>query len=709
MVVVWFAVAAFGGPRVGQLSSVQENDNATFLPSSAESTLAAEQARTVRSQEALPLFVVVSRDSGLNAADREKVEGLLRGLPDAEIAPGHPWSDYLAKGPPPRVIPDDRADPKAYLAVINLSASQAEEMIGEESVTFLAVEDLRERLAADLGSAGMDTYVTGPGGFVADLSTAFAGIDGLLLLVALGVVLFILLVVYRSPILPFAVLFSAILGLSMAALVIYPLADAGRLELSGQSQGILFILVVGAATDYALLLVSRYREELHGHERATDAMRAAWRASVEPILASGLTVILGLACLLLSELGNTRGLGPVGILGIIGALVAALTFLPAVLVLVGRRVFWPAIPRHDDAVQDDVDLSGNGLWVRVARLVGRRPRAVWATTVIALGICAAGAPALDIGGIRQADIFRTSVESVSGQKVLEENFDIGVGEPATMVVPEDRSREVVETVEQVDGVASASTQPGSGQDGKVLVQATLADPSDTEAAEKTVIRIRDAVDSDILVGGPTAEALDLLEASSRDLRVIVPAILLVVTIVLAVLLRSLVAPLVLVAANVLSFAATLGVAALVFGPILNLPSVDPQVPLYAYVFLVALGVDYSIFLMTRAREESIRHGTTRGTLLALAVTGGVITSAGIVLAATFSALAVIPLLFLLQIAFLVAFGVLLDTLVVRSLLVPSLTIEIGDRSWWPGSSVRSRGEAPADGPEHSQPSSTVVE
>lgn len=686
VVVVWLVVGAVGGPQIGQLSTVQENDNAAFLPKTAESTRAAEQAKKLQPSEALPFFLVVTRDAGLRPGDQVGVRDLLRDLSRAELAPGHPWSDYLAPGEP-RLIPDDPQRPDALLVVLNMRADRAADQIGDESPVLLAAQDLRQRAADDLEPSGLSTYVTGPGGITADLVTAFAGIDGLLLLVALGVVLVILLVVYRSPLLPFAVLVSAIFGLALAALVVYPLAKAGHLELSGQSQGIMFILVVGAATDYALLLVSRYREELHRHERPLDAMRVAWRAAVPPIVASALTVVLGLTCLLLSELGNTSGLGPIGALGIAGALIASLTFLPAVLVLVGRRVFWPVIPRHDEITHDDAELSGGGVWVRVARFVGGRPRVVWAVTTIALLGCAAGAPALDVGSVRQSDIFRNTVESVTGQDVLERHFPAGAGAPTTMVVPRDQAQAVATTVRGVHGVESVAVVPGGSGSDLVSVQAVLGDPVDSDAAEQTVTRIRSAVDEvdpDVLVGGQTASALDLVEASKRDLYLIVPAILVVVTLVLALLLRSLVAPVLLVVANVLSFAATLGVAALVFGPVLDTPGVDPQIPLYAYVFLVALGVDYSIFLMTRAREESVRHGTRRGTLLALAVTGSVITSAGVVLAATFSALVVIPLLFLLQVAFLVAFGVLLDTLVVRSLLVPALTVDVGERVWWPG-------------------------
>ncbi|WP_392425832.1 MMPL family transporter [Barrientosiimonas humi] len=686
LVIAWLVIGGIGGPTVGQLSSVQENENASFLPGEAESTRAAAEAADL-SPATIPYFVVVSRDGGLRPSDRTAVQRFASEVAAGELAPGHPLSDYLAQ-PQPVVVPNDPQRPEAVLAIISLRADRAEQMIGEDSPITLAGDRLRGVSERVLEPAGLTAYVTGPGGFITDLESAFAGIDGLLLLVALGVVFVILLLVYRSPLLPIAVLVSSVFGLALAALVIYPLADRGTLELSGQSQGILFILVVGAATDYALLLVSRYREELHRHERPMDAMRVAWRASLEPIAASAATVVLGLLCLSFSELGNTRSLGPVGALGIAGALLSALTFLPSVLVLAGRRIFWPAVPRHDDQAQHDIDLRGRGIWTRVARTVGRRPRAVLVGVTVGLLACAAAAPMLDVGAVRQTDIFRTSVDSVAGQRELERFFPDGAGSPATVVATTAQVPQVVQLASNTDGVSSA--QPGPSIGGRTVVQVTFDDPADSQPAEESVQRLRGSLDEispELLVGGPTASALDLREASNRDLRLIVPVILLVVTIVLAVLLRAVVAPLLLVVANVLSFAATLGVAALVFG-LLDLPSVDPQIPLYAFVFLVALGVDYSIFLMTRAREESGRYGTRRGTLLALAVTGGVITSAGIVLAATFSALVVIPLLFLLQVAFLVAFGVLLDTLVVRSLLVPALTLVTGPKVWWPSRLAR---------------------
>jgi RND superfamily putative drug exporter len=419
-------------------------------------------------------------------------------------------------------------------------------------------------------------------------------------------------------------------------------------------------------------------------------MKRAWGGAVQPIAASAATVILGLLCLLLSDLGNTSGLGPVGAIGIAGAVISALTFLPAVLLLFGRRIFWPAIPRLDHVHSED-KIGTRGLWGRVASMVGSHPRKTWVLTLAALIAAAAFVPSLKADGITQSEIFLTEVESVTGQEVLAEHFPAGSGSPVQVITPQGKADHVVDVLSREDGVNNpyAGLTPGAPPkivDGKVVVQATLTAAADSPDADDVVRRLRadlDAVGDDVLVGGQTAMNLDVRDASNRDLRVIIPAILVVIFLVLALLLRSLVAPLLLVVANVVSFAATMGVAALVFNHLFEFPGADPSTPLYGFVFLVALGIDYSIFLMTRVREESIRTETRRGVLVGLAVTGGVITSAGIVLASTFSALAILPLLFLVQIAFIVAFGVLLDTLVVRSLLVPAFAYDIGPRVWWP--------------------------
>lgn len=573
-------------------------------------------------------------------------------------------------------------------------------------------------------------------------------------------VLLILLVVYRSPVLPFLVIFSAVFALAAASIVVYLLAREELIDLNGQSQGILFILVVGAATDYALLLVARYREELRRTDDRFIAVRTAWRRSLEPIIASGSTVILGLLCLLLSDLGSNRGLGPVASVGIAMAMLSALTFLPAALVMpavlaavlgvaagagagaglaavldlggtgvlvgvvlgalvavavgvllvrrarrrstarrasgdvveAGRWVFWPSVPHVGSP-----DTATTGVWARLAAAIGRRPRRVWVGTALVLGAFAACLPLLDADGVAQSEVFLVETESAQGQAVFVEHFAAGADSPALVVAPESAADDVIEILEADEGVATAAltrapgldpTAPGDVLvvDGLVQAEAVLADSADSLQAQDTVRRLRGALDTaspDALVGGQSAQQLDVLEVSTSDLYRIIPVVLIVIFVVLTLLLRSLVAPAVLLAANILSFAATLGISALVFRFLFGFPGADPAVPLFGFVFLVALGIDYSIFLVTRVREESRVHGTRPGMLLGLSVTGGVITSAGIVLAATFAALGVLPLLFLAQIAFIVAFGVLLDTFVVRSLLVPALGYDLGRVFWWP--------------------------
>jgi putative drug exporter of the RND superfamily len=598
---------------------------------------------------------VAERATGLTQADRDYLAG--REFP-GEASP---------------VIPSPRDDRAAQVVIAVDPADPAG-----------AVEDIRARVADP--PDGLTVLVTGPAAQVADLKEAFGGIDGLLLLVAGAVVALILVLVYRSPLLPLVVLLSGVFALGLASLAVYLLADGDVIDLNGQSQGILFILVFGAATDYALLLVSRFREELRDTEDRYEAMRVAWRATVEPIAASAGTVVLGVLCLLFSDLNSNKGLGPVAAIGIAAALLASVTFLPAVLVLLGRSAFWPLRPKlgspHPEA---------SGLWARVARMISARPRATWVLTAVVLLVGVAFVPQLKASGTAQSDVFLTDVDSVAGQEVLSRHFPGGSGAP-TVVLARAGQAEAVTRAADVDGVSDV--RPAGEAAGLVRLDVVLEDPADSEAALATVQRLREAVravpDAEAKVGGPTATQLDTQTTSERDRLVIIPIVLLVIFLVLALLLRSVLAPLLLIATVVLSFAATMGVAALVFNGVFDFPGADPVVPLFGFVFLVALGIDYNIFLMTRVREESVPLGTRAGVLRGLTITGGVITSAGVVLAATFSALAVLPILFLAQIAFIVAFGVLLDTFVVRSLLVPALGVDVGRRIWWP--SRLSRGE-----------------
>jgi RND superfamily putative drug exporter len=675
VVLLWFALAGIGGPLVGQLSSVQNNDQASFLPQSAESTRVAEQLPGFDADATLPLILTVEGEGGLSPAALGELQSWAKELPQqsAEGVPGT-VADYLT-APKVPVIPSE--DGEAAIAVVSLDAQAVEETVDETSISNLLVDDLR----ADLGPEvdGATVAVTGPAGFAADLGEAFAGIDGLLLLVTLVVVLVILLVVYRSPVLPFVVLLTSIFGLSLAALLIYPMADAQWIQLSGQSQGILFILVVGAATDYSLLLVARYREELHSRD-PLPALAVAWRQTLGPVAASGGTVIAGLLCLLLSDLGNISGLGPVGALGILGAMVAALTLLPAALALLGRAAFWPSVPKRGTEPK-------HRFWASVAQRVTRRPRLTWVVTTAVLLVAAAAALTFPTSGITQAQFFTTQVESVDGQAVLDRHFDGGDQQPVQVVVPDAAVQEAKGVLtDHADVTPRVEAKESTTGSGTTLLSATLTVGSESEEARDVVRDLRTQlheVDPGILVGGSTATTVDTDDASTRDYRVVVPAILVVVTIILMLLLRSVTAAVLLVAVNVLTFAATLGVSAVLFTKVLGQPGADPSTPVLGFVFLVALAVDYSIFLMTRAREESLQVGTRRGIRRAVAVTGGVITSAGVVLAATFSALWVIPLLFLAQIAFIVAFGVLLDTIVTRSILVPAIAADLGNRIWWP--------------------------
>jgi RND superfamily putative drug exporter len=674
IVLVWVFVGGPLGSFAGQLGSVQENDNAAFLPESAESTQVLETLTGFQEQETIPVTVVFERDGGLEGSDQQAIAAYAEELGQVDDVTG-------VQGP----VPSDDGD--AAQLVVQVATTDGEVIIER-------VEALRAVL--DDPPEGLEALVGGPGGILADLVKAFGAIDGLLLVVALAVVLVILVVVYRTPVLPFVVLFSAVLGLGAASAVIYALASADLLALNGQSQGILFILAIGAATDYSLLLVARYREELKDRESKYDAMRASLRAVVEPIGASGATVILGLLCLLLSDLASLRGLGPVGALGIAAAMLVSLTFLPAALVLLGRRAFWPLVPTYGSEHK-----TTEGLWGAVARLVRDRAVAVATVTTLVLAVFAGFAFTLDEDPVPQTDLFLTAEESVAAQDVIDAHYEADNASPLQIVVPTEQIGAAVEVLRADEGVsqqgegpqpaiapipeADDPQQPRS-VDGVSILLANLADGSETEAATETVRRLRadlSQVDDDILVGGSTATLLDTRETTSRDRAVVIPAILVVIFVVLALLLRSLAAAGLLVVANVLSFGATMGVSALVFEHVFGFPASDPSTLLIAFVFLVALGIDYSIFLMTRVREESLRLGTRPGILRGLSVTGGVITSAGVVLAATFAALGVVPILFLAQIAFIVAFGVLLDTLVVRSLLVPSVCYLVGPRTWWP--------------------------
>lgn len=677
VVLVWLLVGGPLGTFAGKLASVQENDSSHYLPQGTESTRVLDVLAELRSEQTIALTVVFSRESGLTPEDLSTARRTVRQLLQLEgiVDTGKP-------GAPPLIPSEDGEAVRLTLSVVAGGGEQIHEIVTE----------VRHRLPGAPG--GLVALAGGPAGVLADFAEAFSAIDGLLLAVALGVVLVILLVVYRSPVLPPVVLLTPVLSLGVASAVVYALAKAGALTVTGQSQGIMFILTVGAATDYSLLMVARFREELRDHESAYEAMRAAYRGVVGPILASGTTVILGLLCLLLADLASLRSLGPVGALGVAAAVLGSLTLLPAALVLIGRAAYWPFRPRYGSPHTDT-----RGVWGRVARLVARRARLVWVATTVVLLVAGGFLLTLDEKPVPQTATFLTQVESKRTAHLVQEHFDGSA--TALVVAPAEKLDETVRLLRDHPGVADSGPgepptvapvpsldSPGEPRvvNGKVVLRVTLAAPTGTAQAAEIVRGLRedlDSVSSAILVGGQTALSVDLRQAAVDDRQTVIPAILVVILVVLVVLLRALVVPLVLLLANVLSFAATMGVAALVFDHVLGLPGSNPTIVLIGFVFLVALGIDYSIFLMTRVREETRAQGPGPGVLRGLSSTGGVITSAGVVLAATFGALVVIPILFLVQVAFIVGFGVLLDTFVVRSLLVPALVRDLGGAAWWP--------------------------
>jgi RND superfamily putative drug exporter len=574
-----------------------------------------------------------------------------------------------------------------------LNSTIVEERVEEKPTLSLIVDFMREDLKENFEAKELTTHVTGFGGIFADLFGAFGSIDSTLLTTTLLVVSIILIIVYRSPLLWILPLFTAIIALSVAGTIVYYAAKADLLDLNGQSQGILSVLVLGAATDYALLLIARYREELHHHESRYVAMKVSLRGVFEPILASGSTVIAGLLVLLLSDLSGNRGLGPVGAIGVAVSMITVLTLLPALLVVFGRWIFWPKIPKFDD-----VDEQLSGTWAKIGNAVERNPKRIWISTALLLVIFAGFSFTLKADGLANTEAFTKRTDSVIGLERLGEHFPSGEGSPVEIVVKQGDVAQATTALLGVSNVAfvepvvagqkipGAPTPPIKVVDGQVLLNATLKVAPDSVEARNTIPLIREAVhavDKEILVGGGTAVQFDTDVASRHDNRVIIPVVLIIIGLILGLLLRSILAAGLLLLTVVLSFMATLGVCQLVFENVFDFKGADASFPLFTFIFLVALGIDYNIFLMTRVREESLKLGTRKGVIKGLTVTGGVITSAGIVLAATFAVLGVLPLVFLAQLGFAVAFGVLLDTIIVRSLLVPALVHVIGPKIWWP--------------------------
>lgn len=677
LILIWLAIGSIGGPYFGRISDVASNDQATFLPESAESTKVNEELKKFQDSSTLPA-VIVFYDDGKKLDDNS--------IGDiANVTADFSKLNSVEGAVSPPILSNDG---EAALVAVNVS-SNAE------------FKELVPELKQELDAANLDIryHVSGPVGFAADLTEAFSGIDGLLLGVALIVVFAILLIVYRSPILPFVVLLNAIFALSAAILAVFYLAKADIITLNGQVQGILFILVVGAATDYALLYVARYKEELVYHVKTYQAIITSWKRSLEPIIAAGGTVIAGLLCLLLSDLSSNKALGPVGAIGIVMAIISTLTFLPSLLLVFGRVVFWPRAPKYDIKAKNVTPTKG--IWLRTAGFISTHARPTWILTCVVLLVACLGLFQLKADGVPQSDLILGESSAREGQEIISDHFPGGSGTPAQIIASQDKQQEIIQALNDNSDIAFASVRtniPSSGPmatdrnatvkviDGEVLIEATLKENADSIKAQSIIEQLRTslhAIDPSSRIGGASAVQLDVQTSAKHDRAVVIPAVLVVITLILMALLRSILAPLLLLGTTLLSFGATLGISALLFNHVWDFPGADPSVVLYGFIFLVALGIDYNIFLMTRVREESLKVGTRKGVLRGLIVTGGVITSAGIVLASTFAALGVIPILFLVQLAFIVAFGVLLDTIIVRSLLVPALVHDSGRFVWWP--------------------------
>ena len=699
VVIAWFVISGIFGPLFGKLTSVQENNNSSFLPKGAEATRASEVIKTFSGKESFNFPTLILFEGNVTpekvAAINEHMAGVgaltLDGT-SAKIA------DYLAPGE--RITAFPSQDGKAILANVPLDGNAIAKVLSNDKPVLPAVvEALRADVKPLADANGVTHYVTGPGGLLGDLFGAFGTLDSTLLLTTLGVVAVILIVVYRSPILWIIPLLSALFALSTAGGIVYLLAKRNIIDVDGQSQGILSVLVIGAATDYALLLIARYREELHHHENRFDAMRTAYKGVWEPILASGSTVSISLLVLLFSQLTNTAGLGPIGAIGIVCSMITILTLLPALLLVFGRWIFWPRVPHNDG---DDHVMTG--VWSKVANAIGRNPRRAWVITGTALLLCAFAATTLKADGLGTVNTFTGNPESVVGQRLLVKHFPGGEGDPTQVVVSADKIAAVTAALKSAPGVTDVVPQldgmpiPGKPLppvkivNNQAILNVTLDKAPDSVEAGNDIPAIRELAkkaDPSALVGGTSAVYFDVRTANDRDNKTIIPIILIAITLILGLLLRSILSAIVLLGTVVLSYFATLGVCALVFNHVFGFAGGDTSFPLFAFIFLVALGIDYNIFLMTRVREESGKIGTRAGVVKGVTVTGAVITSAGIVLAATFAVLGLLPLVPLAELGFAVAFGVLLDTIIVRSILVPALVHEIGPKIWWPSKLAKS--------------------
>lgn len=677
----WLVGVVLAVPFAGKLSKVLDNQNSAYLPVHSGSTRVLNLQARYGGPPSLPVVVVLRRAGGLNAADLARASADRLATTTMHIPGAGPVS--------PLAISADRSG-----AVFSLSLQDS------NSATDVSQQVSAVTKALGHPGGGLQIGVTGPAALSATANSAFSGIDSTLLYAAGAVVVILLLVTYRSPFLWLLPVISVGLCLEVVEALAYSAARSG-LVVSSLAQGILTVIVFGAGTDYALLLVARYREELSGHADRHDAMAGALRRAAPAIAASGATVIAAMACLTLASLASTRGLGPVVCIGVATVVVGMLTLLPALLMIGGRWLFWPRVPRTGAATDFD-----HGPWGRLGSAISARPRRVWVATGLALGVLIIGMAAtqLDLNPLNE---FTGTPPAVAGQRLVAASFGPGLGTPTDVVVPQASEAAAAAVVSATPGVASVG--PPTQLGGYVDLPATLSVHPYGSRAITTVDILRSRLHSEVssasLVGGQTAVLADTNSAAAHDDALVGPLALLVVLVILMLLLRAVIAPLLVLATVVLSFAATFGASTLIFRYALGLAGIDPTIPLYTFIFLVALGVDYNIFLMTRVREESIARGARSGMRRGLAVTGGVITSAGVVLAGTFAVLAVLPLVQLTEVGVAVAPGVLIDTIVVRSILLPALVLDVGPGVWWPGRLARvgSAPHAPAGTERRSAP------
>ncbi len=669
---VWLVLLLGLGSLAGKLNGAENNQASSWLPGSAESTQVVNLTGQFHSTNQAPAVIVYERTGGLTPQDVAKATA-----DTAKFATVKNVVPHSVIGPVPS------KDGKALLtqAQIDMGTKDGWNALGP------AVDSFRS--TASSGDPGLNVHITGPAGIGADQSAAFKGIDGTLLYSTITVVVILLLITYRSPILWLLPLMSSGLALAVAEGLIYLLAKQG-LTVNAQSAGILLVLVMGAGTDYALLLIARYREELRRHEDRHEAMGVALHRAGPAILASAATVAIGMLCLTAAEMNSTNGLGPVSAIGVLVALLAMVTLLPALLTIFGRWIFWPVRP-----VAGTDDPSASGLWSRIGGGIAKRSRVVWIGTVVILGAIAFGITGLKADGLSTAGSFTNTPDSVIGQQVVAAHYPAGSGSPVVVIAKASGAAQVEQALAATPGIGSVGNV--ATKNGYVYMEGSLVPAADSQAAKDTIDRARTNVHAvpgaDAKVGGNTAVVLDTERASQHDDKVIIPLILIVVLIILGLLLRALIAPIVLILTVVLSFGTALGLSTIFFNHVFHFSGEDGAYPLLAFVFLVALGIDYNIFLMTRIREEAVRLGTRRGAGVGLAATGGVITSAGMILAGTFGVLGTLPVVGFAEIGFTVAVGVLLDTFIVRSILVTALAMDLDRRVWWP--SRLSRAATPA--------------